>query len=97
MLADLSKNILLGAKKKISEYHASTLSYRESPVLNGAPNEGSLAGYNALNSLSTPRVRVVLSKMRSPIKLSNTASSDAPLQDFGRARTDWAKKVPSFS
>lgn len=43
--AAFSKSSLRADKNILSVYHASALSYSESPVLNGPPREESLAGY----------------------------------------------------
>lgn len=79
----------------LSVYHASALSKRESPVLNGAPSAESLAGYKELMVLKMSCVTVDGSISRSLINVSNLAVSCAA--GTLRFRTDWLKLVPSLS
>lgn len=79
----------------LSVYQAAALSKRESPVLNGAPREGSFAGKSCSVCATTSAVRVELSIIQWPIKLTNAAFS-ASAESFSPRRVP-LNVLPSFT
>ncbi len=93
--AALLKNSLRGDRYILSVYHDSARSNRESPVWNGPPAVGSLAGYSVSISPRTSDVSVVLSRMSWPMKKLNAWSSVMP--GWVILMRDLLKTVPSFN